>query len=202
MTGDAEFCEVFFEDVRVPADLMVGPPGAGWQIAMGILQHERGPVWTFTFQRKIRRSFNSWCSCTRVHPASAGLDDPLVRQQLAQSYIEVELLKLMGYRSLTHMLRTGHPGPESSLEKVIGSETDQRLQEVGDGHLRPARRAGRRSALRARLHVLALGDHHGRHERDPAQCDRAAHPGTAEIEIQRLHRRGRRGHRGLAEEFL
>jgi alkylation response protein AidB-like acyl-CoA dehydrogenase len=130
MTGETEFCEVFFEDVRVPADLMIGPPGAGWQIAMGILQHERGPVWTFTFQRKIRRSFNTLVGMARQHQASKGLDDPLLRQRLAQSYIEVELLKLMGYRSLTHMLRTGHPGPESSLEKVIGSETDQRLQEA------------------------------------------------------------------------
>jgi alkylation response protein AidB-like acyl-CoA dehydrogenase len=97
---------------------------------MGILQHERGPVWTFTFQRKIRRTFNTLVRMTAEHPASKGLGDPLVRQKLAQSYIEVELLKLMGYRSLTHILRTGHPGPESSLEKVIGSETDQRLQEA------------------------------------------------------------------------
>jgi alkylation response protein AidB-like acyl-CoA dehydrogenase len=131
MTGETEFCEVFFEDVRVPADMMVGAPGSGWQIAMGILQHERGPVWTFTFQRKIRRSFNRLVRTVREHPAGGkGLDDALVRQRLAQSYIEVELLKLMGYRSLTHILRTGHPGPESSLEKVIGSETDQRLQET------------------------------------------------------------------------
>jgi alkylation response protein AidB-like acyl-CoA dehydrogenase len=129
MTGETEFCEVFFEDVRVPADLMIGPPGAGWQIAMGILQHERGPVWTFTFQRRIRRSFNHLVQMAGAHRASRGLGDGLVRQKLAQSYIEVELLKLMGYRSLTHILRTGHPGPESSLEKVIGSETDQRLQE-------------------------------------------------------------------------
>ena len=137
MTGDAEFCEVFFEDVRVPADLMVGPPGAGWQIAMGILQHERGPVWTFMFQRRIRRSFNELVRRTRSHPAATGLADPLVRQKLAQSYIEVELLRLMGYRSLTHILRTGHPGPESSLEKVIGSETDQRLQEAAMGVFGP-----------------------------------------------------------------
>jgi len=136
-TGEAEFCEVFFEDVRVPADLMIGPPGAGWQIAMGILQHERGPVWTFTFQRKIRRSFNELVRQVREHPASRGLGDALVRQKLAQSYIEVELLKLMGYRSLTHILRTGHPGPESSLEKIIGSETDQRLQEAAMGMFGP-----------------------------------------------------------------
>ncbi len=129
MTGDAEFCEVFFEDVRVPANRMVGEPGAGWQIAMGILAHERGPVWTFTFQRKIRRSFERIVELARTHAASKGLSDPLVRQRLAQSYIDVELLKLVGYRSLTRILRTGHPGLESSIEKVLGSETDQRLQE-------------------------------------------------------------------------
>ena len=43
----------------------------------------------------------------------------------------------MGYRSLTHILRTGHPGPESSLEKIIGSETDQRLQEAAMGMFGP-----------------------------------------------------------------
>jgi alkylation response protein AidB-like acyl-CoA dehydrogenase len=130
MTGDAEFCEVFFDNVRVPADLMVGAPGAGWQIAMGILAHERGPVWTFTFQRRIRRSFERLVRIARQQACNGALTDPLVRQRLAQSHIEVELLRLVGYRSLTKLLRTGHPGVESSIEKVLGSETDQRLQEV------------------------------------------------------------------------
>ncbi len=128
MTGDAEFCEVFFDNVEVPADLLVGAPGAGWQIAMGILAHERGPVWTFTFQRKIRRSFERVVRLARER--TGRVDDPILRQGLAQSYIEVELLKYIGYRSLTRLLRTGHPGVESSLEKVAGSETDGRLQEV------------------------------------------------------------------------
>lgn len=126
MTGDAEFCEVFFDNVRVPADLMVGAPGAGWQIAMGILAHERGPVWTFTFQRRIRRSFEHLVRLARGDQ----LRDPLARQRLAQSYIEVEILRLVGYRSLTRLLRTGQPGVESSIEKILGSETDQRLQDV------------------------------------------------------------------------
>lgn len=129
MTGDAEFCEVFFDQVRVPAGNLVGTPGAGWQIAMGILAHERGPVWTFTFQRKIRRSFEQLVRVERQRQGGP-LEDPLMRQRLAQSYIEVELLRLSGYRSLTRLLRTGHPGVESSIEKVMGSETDQRLQEV------------------------------------------------------------------------
>jgi alkylation response protein AidB-like acyl-CoA dehydrogenase len=138
MTGDAEFCEVFFDNVRVPADLMVGAPGAGWQIAMGILAHERGPVWTFTFQRRIRRSFERLVRIAREQRGNGALTDPLTRQRLAQSHIEVELLRLVGYRSLTKLLRTGQPGVESSIEKVLGSETDQRLQEVAMQILGPS----------------------------------------------------------------
>jgi len=130
MTGDSEFCEVFFDNVRVPANLLVGEPGAGWQIAMGILAHERGPVWTFTFQRRIRRSFRDLVHIAGRDENHSKLRQPLTRQKLAQSYIEVELLKLIGYRSLTRLLKTGHPGVESSIEKIAGSETDQRLQEV------------------------------------------------------------------------
>jgi alkylation response protein AidB-like acyl-CoA dehydrogenase len=131
MTGEAEFCEVFFEGVRVPADHLVGAPGAGWEVAMGVLAHERGPVWTFTFQRKIRRSLERLVRSAREHPAArAALATPVVRQRLAQAWVEVEILRLVGYRSLTRMLRTGQPGVESSIEKVIGSETDQRLQET------------------------------------------------------------------------
>jgi alkylation response protein AidB-like acyl-CoA dehydrogenase len=138
MTGDAEFCEVFFEDVRVPADMMVGAPGAGWQIAMGILAHERGPVWTFTFQRKIRRSVEHLLDAARTADAGRrALANPVFRQRLAQSWIEVEILRLVGYRSLTRLLRTGQPGVESSIEKVIGSETDQRLQELAMDVLGP-----------------------------------------------------------------
>jgi len=136
MTGDAEFCEVFFDNVHVPADRLVGAPGAGWQIAMGILAHARGPVWTFTFQRRIRRSFEHLVRVADGRGAGV-LRDPLARQRLAQSYIEVEILRLVGYRSLTRLLRTGHPGVESSIEKVLGSETDQRLQEVAMAVLGP-----------------------------------------------------------------
>lgn len=137
ITGDAEFCEVFFDNVEVPASRMVGEPGMGWQIAMGILAHERGPVWTFTFQRKIRRSFERIVRLAREQDQGKALSDERVRQGLAQSYIEVELLKYIGYRSLTRLLKTGHPGVESSLEKVAGSETDGRLQDVAMGILGP-----------------------------------------------------------------
>jgi alkylation response protein AidB-like acyl-CoA dehydrogenase len=106
---------------------------------MGILAHERGPVWTFTFQRKIRRSFEQLLRAARERPGgSAVLGNPVFRQRLAQAWVEVELLRLVGYRSLTRLLRTGQPGVESSVEKVLGSETDQRLQELAMDVLGPA----------------------------------------------------------------
>ena len=64
MTDDAEFCEVFFEDVRVPASASPGTPGAGWNIAMGIVAHERGPM-EFVFQRKIRRALSQLIGLVR-----------------------------------------------------------------------------------------------------------------------------------------
>ena len=153
MTDDAEFCEVFFEDVRVPAVNLVGTPGLGWQIAMGIVAHERGPMWTFTFQRKIRRALTQLLERVRSHAATRGaLADPGVRQRLAQAHIEVEILRLCGYRSLTRLLRTGHPGEESSVEKVLGSETDQRLEELALGLFGPY------GALRSGAHALDGGN--------------------------------------------
>ena len=128
-TANSEFCEVFFDAVRIPVANLLGAPGSGWQIAMGILAHERGPVWTFGFQRGIRRSFQRITE-TAKRRCGGRVSDPLLRQRLAQAHIEVDVLRLFGYRSLTRLLRTGKPGVESSMEKVLGSETDQRLQQL------------------------------------------------------------------------
>jgi alkylation response protein AidB-like acyl-CoA dehydrogenase len=145
----------------VPASSLLGAPGAGWQIAMGILAHERGPVWTFTFQRKIRRHFEQLVREARERPVGRrALANGVFRQRLAQAWIEVELLRLSGYRSLTRLLRTGQPGVESSLEKVLGSETDQRLQELAMDVLGPPAlldEAWRRAYLYARSETIMGG---------------------------------------------
>jgi tetratricopeptide (TPR) repeat protein len=92
--------------------------------------------------RSVRRILEpGGCLAFTVEPAKTGQDIQLLPslryahsqtyvQRLAQAHIEVEMLRLQGYRSLTNLLRTGHPGNESSMEKVLGSETDQRLQEL------------------------------------------------------------------------
>src|SRR5262249_43632091 len=77
-----------------------------------------------------RRSLAQLVQLLREHPASAdALRDPLVRQRLAQAHIEVELLRLSGYRSLTTLLRRGPPRPESSLARVPGAGTDHGLHD-------------------------------------------------------------------------
>ncbi len=130
MTGSEEFNEVFLEDVRVPAENLVGALHRGWSIAQTTLSHERG-----TSPRQLvvhRMLLNDLLALARTterggRPAS---DDPVIRQQLAQVFIEVEMTKLHNWRTLTQLRRFGAPGPESSLVKLFWSEMSQRLHDT------------------------------------------------------------------------
>jgi len=130
LTGTEEFNEVILENVRIPAENLVGELNRGWEIAQTTLSHERG-----TSARQLvahRILLDELIALTRtVHvgggPAAA---DPLIRQRLAQAVLEVELLKLHNWRTLTHLLRHGTPGPESSLVKLFWSEMSQRLHDA------------------------------------------------------------------------
>jgi len=87
-------------------------------------------VWTFTFQRKIRRSFNGLVRLAREHRASRGLGEPLVRQKLAQCYAEVQIMRANQMRAFSRISATGVPGPEGSIQKIFWSELNQRLQQI------------------------------------------------------------------------
>jgi alkylation response protein AidB-like acyl-CoA dehydrogenase len=143
MTGSDEFNEVFLEDVRVPAENLVGELNQGWSIAQTTLSHERG---TSPRQLVVHRILlNELLALARRRGrggAPAALD-PGVRQRLAQVFIEVEMTKLHNWRTLTQLLRHGKPGPESSLVKIFWSEMSQRLHDAAmdllgaDGQLWP-----------------------------------------------------------------
>ena len=130
MTGSDEFNEVFLENVRIPADNLVGELHRGWEIAQTTLSHERG---TSARQLVVHRMLLdelialARSRVLRHAPASADLT---VRQRLAQAVIEVELVKLHNWRTLTNLLRHGKPGPESSLVKLFWSEMSQRLHDT------------------------------------------------------------------------
>ncbi|MBI3250026.1 MAG: acyl-CoA dehydrogenase [Deltaproteobacteria bacterium] len=131
MTGDSEFNEVFFEDVRVPKTQLLGEKDQGWRIIVTSLMFERqGLSFYFTFSQK--RAYDDMLATARQTQryGQPSMRDPHVRQKFAQSYIECELLKLNNYRALTRLLRGNPPGPEGSLPKLQWAETNQRMQEL------------------------------------------------------------------------
>jgi alkylation response protein AidB-like acyl-CoA dehydrogenase len=137
MTGSDEFNEVFLDNVRVPAENLVGELNRGWEIAQTTLSHERGTSpRQLVMHRILLAELLRLARATRRDAASAAAD-PLIRQRLAQSFIEVELVKLHNWRTLTGLLRHGKPGPESSLVKLFWSEMSQRLHDAAMDILGP-----------------------------------------------------------------
>ena len=129
MNGDSEFNEVYFEDVRVPRENLIGAEGEGWKMAVALLMYERA---TLTFQRQLqsRVALSDLFEFART-PGPDGrrpVDDTSVRRALAKHHIDAEALRLTSLRHLTDQLRDGTPpGPEGSMEKLFWSEMYQRI---------------------------------------------------------------------------
>jgi alkylation response protein AidB-like acyl-CoA dehydrogenase len=131
MTGESEFNEVFFQNVRVPAENVVGKVNGGWEIAIATLMFERGTLGAslqITFKRQIERLIE--LSHRINHNGRPASEDSSIRQKLAQIYTEIEIFRLNQMRTLTRMARTGVPGPEGSIQKIFWSEMNQRMQQV------------------------------------------------------------------------
>jgi alkylation response protein AidB-like acyl-CoA dehydrogenase len=134
LTGEAEFNEVFFDDVEVPVENLVGAENGGWGVALTTLMYERDLL-TFIRHISLRNALDRLLPLVRAR-GRAG--DPVVRQQVAALWIGEQILRLNGYRSLTKILRGGEPGPEGSTSKLFWSQLDQELAEVGVRILGPA----------------------------------------------------------------
>jgi len=131
MTGEAEFNEIFFEDVRVPRANLVGELNNGWGVALTTLMNERGTA-SFGTQARFRILYENLVTLAKQTSVNGrhATKDPGVRQQLAQHLIDVEILKYNCYRNFTRLLRGGTPGPEGSILKLWWSELNQRMQET------------------------------------------------------------------------
>ncbi len=131
ITGDPEFNEIFFTDVRVPRESMLGKPGEGWAVAMTTLMHERGTL-GFALTAALETAVNHLVTLAR-HPGADGrrpADDPLVRDAIAREWIDLQALRFTNYRALTALERSGVPGPEGSIAKLHWSECNQRLTKL------------------------------------------------------------------------
>lgn len=168
ISGDPEFNEVFFEDVRVPKENLVGEKNNGWQVAITTLMFERANFgMIYNLDPMLERLQKTLKDLEKDDQPAA--NDTSVRQQIAAFYIEIQALKYNGYRQLTRQLRGDPPGPEGSISKLAGSELYVRMahfaMEVLGAHSQCAlgEERGRdngfwsRRALGARLYTIAGG---------------------------------------------
>jgi alkylation response protein AidB-like acyl-CoA dehydrogenase len=125
MTGGSEFNEVFFDGARTAGDNIVGAPGDGWRVAMATLGYERGAS-TLGQQIGFRRELDAVVDMARRTGAAT---DPVLRDRLVQSWIELEIMRVTALRTTTS-LSAGRPGPEASIGKIYWSEWHRRLGEL------------------------------------------------------------------------
>jgi len=160
ITGEAEFNEIFFTAVEVPAENVLGEVGQGWGVAMTTLLHERA---TLGFALTAMLEVNVRKLLTLARERSG--DDPLLRDRVAREWIEQRALRLTNYRSLTQLIKTGMPGPEGSVSKLHWSESNQRLTKLALELLGPDSQVGNGDAagywqyqqLRSRGNTIEAG---------------------------------------------
>jgi alkylation response protein AidB-like acyl-CoA dehydrogenase len=126
ITGEAEFNEIFFNDVEVPLTNRLGEEGQGWQVAMTTLLHERGTL-GFALTASLEVGVNRLLEVARERMNG----DSSLRESVANEWIELQALRYTNYRSLGTLQRTGIPIPECSAIKLRWSEQNQRMTKLG-----------------------------------------------------------------------
>ena len=126
MSGQVEFAEVFYDDVRVPLANVVGGLGNGWKVAMSTLSFERGTGF-IADQVKLSQEIEELLATAR---GSGAIKDDRIAADLATMRAEVAALRAMTYRNISTVIRTGQPGPESSVIRLFTSELGQRLERM------------------------------------------------------------------------
>ncbi|HEX7775172.1 MAG TPA: acyl-CoA dehydrogenase family protein [Parvibaculum sp.] len=128
MSGEEnEYNEVFFDDVKVPADRLLGKEGEGWQLSMSQLQTERVA---------LSKPGAIWGGGPSARDLVDGLiekgamKDPLLRDEAAKLYIEGEILRLLAYRTLTDRMNAKNAGPEAAARKAIAAPHGQRVVDL------------------------------------------------------------------------
>jgi len=127
ITGEAEFNEVFLDEVFVPDDHLVGGLNQGWAVANTTLAHERGTSFPFKEQVVHEGYLDELFALAAAHER---LDDVDVADALSQAYVELQILRLHNWRTLSRLARGVPPGPESSIVKLAWSDMTQHLSDA------------------------------------------------------------------------
>ena len=132
ISGESEFNETFFVDVRVPAVNLVGELNGGWKIAMTTLAYERGPEDSLgrqiRFKQELDRLLVTLSKLKRGNQTA--IDEPVVRDRLAQSVAELEIMRLNCLRAFSQALKGKPRGAEASMIKLCWSQAAQNMYET------------------------------------------------------------------------
>jgi alkylation response protein AidB-like acyl-CoA dehydrogenase len=170
MHGGQDFNEVFFENVRVPRQNLIGGLNDGWRVSTTTLANERG---TNALSQYVRyeQIFNDLVRLARASRRNgrSALQDTVVRQELARHYVDLQGFKYNCLRVFSAITNGGSPGGEGSILKLLWSELNQRMQETamaleGTANQLTAESAGAVEAgrwqvsfLRSRAHTIEAG---------------------------------------------
>ncbi len=126
LTGESEFCEIFFSGARTAKANVIGEVNQGWAVAMSLLGFERGeeaatnPIY---FRAELDR-------LVELARETGWSEDPVIRDRLAWCYAKVEVMRFLGYRILTDYLKSGDLGPAASISKLYWSEYHQHATDL------------------------------------------------------------------------
>jgi len=135
MTMEAEFNEVFFDEVFVPSDHVIGGRNDGWTVANTTLAHERGTNFPF-MEQVVHEVYLE--QILDMAAASGALEDELVADQLVDAYVRLRILRYHNWRTMSRLGRGIEPGPESSVTKLAWTDMTQQLSEAALAVLGPA----------------------------------------------------------------
>jgi alkylation response protein AidB-like acyl-CoA dehydrogenase len=127
MTGDAEFNEVYFNDVRIPDSERLGDVGDGWRVVLTTLMNERMAIGALAPEEErgaIQQALAIWRARDTV-----ARGDPVARDQFMTAWVDSEVLRLTTMRAV-EMRKAGTPGPEGSVVKALASELNQRVYDL------------------------------------------------------------------------
>jgi alkylation response protein AidB-like acyl-CoA dehydrogenase len=131
MHGGQDFNEVFFDNVQVPRENLLGALNDGWRVSMTTLANERG---TSALSQYVRyeQIFNDLVQLARRSRRNGrpAMEDPVVRQELTRHYVDLQGFKYNCFRVFSAIINGGTPGAEGSILKLLWSELNQRMQET------------------------------------------------------------------------
>jgi alkylation response protein AidB-like acyl-CoA dehydrogenase len=133
ITDESDFNEVFFSDVFVPDDRIIGPEHEGWQVANQTLTHERG-----VNPRQLVVHTQLVEELLRLASDNGSFDDHRRAQRLAEAFVEVQIFRLHNWRSISRTAKGEAPGPVGTINKVWWSEMSKRLHDTAMTVLGPA----------------------------------------------------------------